>query len=170
MTRPHGPARFGVLALLGTLLTVAAWGDEAHLASSAEVATVVWDSNSVTFRPHVAGAALTLSVGCGSSFHLAQELPGASEASFVALNEDGSPLPDGRCTYELRIHPEIDATLVETVEASGDDRLREELARLEAERTAIVSGGFEIVGGAILKPDVAPDAETPASHWEDHSH
>src|SRR5258708_6172540 len=127
---------------------------------SATGAGVRWDAS----VPN-AGLSVTVSAPDGRLFR--REYKAGSSAEFALSDKDGSRLPDGQYTYELRLNPVLQAGIKEEVAASRGRDDEPEAVRSARRRVVlpslVQSGSFLILNGAVIVAG-AEEAGRPQSN------
>ena len=107
----------------------------------------------VIVEPRVGGVATSVYLSCTDGTSIHRELEGVGTALVDLAREDGAPIADGRCKYEIYVHPPVDQDAMRAAEESGDWATVERLSRIEGEQTVIVHGIFRIEGGNAVAVD-----------------
>lgn len=135
--------------LTATPSAPAAETEEPSPAEEAEPVALELGATAVTFAPRVVGEAVSLTVGCTDGTYLERAGREVAPVRVELVSGDGSPVGDGLCKYELRVHPPVDHEAVRAAEEADDDRRLEELARQEEAATVTVRGSFRVEQGVI---------------------
>jgi len=98
-------------------------------------------------EPRVSGVATSVYVSCPDGTYIHRELEGVGAALVELVRADGAPVADGRCKYEIYVHPPVDAEAMRLAEEKGDFATIERLSRIEQEQTVISHGRFRVQGG-----------------------
>lgn len=130
-------------------------GDAA--AAPGEAVAVQFGAGQVTFQPRVAGDAVSATLSCADGTYVQRELSGVVSLSLPLTAADGRPVADGRCKYEVRVHPAVDHEALRAAEEADDDATLERLSRLEQEQTVVVTGTFQVLGGTVVSADHSID-------------
>lgn len=145
----HALSLLAVCAL--ALPAAAAQGDEERAQPEAppEAVAVVLGTGQVLFTPRVDGEAVTVTLSCADGTYVQREYEGVVAVSLPLVSDEGQPVADGRCKYEVLVHPFVDREALRAAEEAGDFATVERLSRIEEERMEIVTGLFEVADGAI---------------------
>ncbi|HUG74502.1 MAG TPA: hypothetical protein VMM81_02370 [Acidimicrobiia bacterium] len=108
-------------------------------------------------EPRVSGVATSVYVSCADGTYIHRELEGVGAALVEVVREDGEPVADGRCKYEIYVHPPVDKVAMRIAEERDDLATIERLSRIEQAQTVISRGVFRMAGGA-----AAPLVERPS--------
>jgi len=133
------------------LPAAAAQADEERAEPEAppEAVAVELGTGQVLFTPRIDGEAVTVTLSCADGTYVQREYEGVAAVSLQIVSEEGQPVADGRCKYEVLVHPFVDHEVLRAAEEAGDFATVERLSRIEQERMEIVTGLFEVAGGAI---------------------
>ncbi len=101
-------------------------------------------------EPQVSGVATSVYVSCSDGAYLHREFEGVGAAVVELAWKSGVPVADGRCKYEVYVHPPVDREAMRAAEKKRDLEALERLSRIEREQTVIVSGVFWIAGGSAV--------------------
>lgn len=103
----------------------------------------------VLFQPRVNGEGVSVTLSCADGTYLQREYEGVGAVSLPLVSDEGRPVVDGRCKYEVIVHPFVDWEAMRAAEEAGDFATVERLSRIEQEQMEIVTGLFDVAGGAI---------------------
>jgi hypothetical protein len=138
---------FLVLVLVTIVLVIGSGGLINHAAA-----------DGLTLTPMADPAALTVS---GEGVYIQRGF-NAGETPWIPLVDDnGTPLPDGSYTYELRSIPYVNQAAVEEAYREGDEKRLAEIRRVEQAQVKVQSGCFEIIGGALVPHERGYDPAAP---------
>lgn len=98
-------------------------------------------------EPRVSGVATSVYVSCADGTYIHREIEGVGAALVEVVREDGAPVADGRCKYEVYVHPPVDKEAMRLAEKKGDFATIERLSRIEQAQTVIHDGIFWVTGG-----------------------
>lgn len=147
-----------VIAITSGLFLVAS---SAQGANPDDVLRVDYGTSDVVFQPNVHGQGVTLTISCAGDTYLRQFYPGTAPVSFSLIDQDGLPIQDGLCKYEVRIHPILDNATAEASAGSNGEREAERLGQVEEMQTIVASGAFMIEAGQIIvQPPRADDDDS----------
>ncbi len=134
-----------ILATTGLLATVSVAAPADRSAAEEAVAVQIGDAQ-VTFWPNVGGDAISARLSCadGSFAEMKSETVAPVSLPFAAVN--------GRCKYQVHIHPPVDREALRRAEEADDDATMERISRLEQEQTVVVHGSFTMVDGTAVVP------------------
>jgi hypothetical protein len=149
--------RLTLLGITSGLLLIAS---PVQWAGAEEAISTDFSPVEVVFQPNIWAEAVTLTVSCAGGAYIQQEYLGSAAVSFEPVDQDGLPIEDDLCKYEVRVHPVVDKAAMKAAAESDDGRIAELLAQLEQMQTVVVSGSFDIAGGQIVDPGVTEDTET----------
>lgn len=113
-------------------------------------------------EPRVPGVATSVYVSCADGTYIHREFEGVGTALVELVGDDGTPVADGRCKYEVYVHPPVDREAMRAAEEAGDLATVRRLSRIEKEQTVITHGRFLVEGGAAvvsLEPEKNPSAQ-----------
>lgn len=99
-------------------------------------------------QPRVPGVATSVYVSCADGTYIHREFEGVGAALVELVRADGTPVADGRCKYEVYVHPPVDEEAMRLAEETGDFATIKRLSRLEQQQTVITHGRFWVVGGS----------------------
>lgn len=143
------------------LVSLGAWAQEAADPEDevpAIPAVEVSSSGSLlVVEPRVSGVATSVYVSCADGTYIHREFEGVGASLVELARADGAPVADGRCKYEVYVHPPVDREAMRLAEEQGDFATIQRLSRIEQEQTVISHGRFRVTGGAAL---VRGDEET----------
>ena len=139
------------MCALALLPAAATPGDEERAEPEAprEAVAVALSGSQVLFTPRVDGEAVTVTLSCADGTYLQREYEGVGPVALPLVSEEDRPIADGRCKYEVLVHPFVDREAMRAAQEAGDFATVERLSRIEQERMEIVTGSFEVAGGAI---------------------
>ncbi len=100
--------------------------------------------------PQVAGVATSVYISCADRTYIHREFEGVETALVELVRADGASVADGRCKYEVYVHPPLDREAMRLAEEQGDLATIRRLSALEQEQTVISRGRFRVAGGAAL--------------------
>ena len=154
-------------AFLATVLVCFAWGMPARAqeADPPPVADVRIAENVVSWAPTVEHHAIVLTVAHDGGAVLRQRFEQGVPPVFQLRDAAGTPFPDGRYRYELRVEPIIDPATREVLADVQHLPEREEIVQLLIEegklpRHALSQSGFlEVRGGAFVVPSTEPEEQ-----------
>lgn len=145
-----------LVALVLALPAAAAEVEEESVAVEPAV-EVSFSGPNLVVEPRVPGVATSVYVSCADRTYIHHEFEGAGAALVELVRADGAPVADGRCEYEVYVHPPVDREAMRIAEESGDFATVERLSRLEQQRTAITHGRFLVAGGGATTRDQVTD-------------
>ena len=111
---------------------------------------VGFSGSMLVIEPRVSGVATSVYVSCADGTYIHRELEGVGPVLVELVREDGAPVADGRCKYEVYVHPPVDGEAMRAAEEAGDFATIERLSRIEQEQTVISHGHFRVAGGVPL--------------------
>lgn len=118
---------------------------------------VSFSGQNLVVEPRVSGVATSVYVSCADGTYIHREFEGVGAALVELVRADGAPVADGRCKYEVYVHPPVDKEAMRVAEESGDFATVERLSRLEQQQTVISHGRFLVAGGGATTRDQAAD-------------
>ena len=128
------------------------------------VATISGSGSSVRWDVAASYSTLTLTISAPDGQVFRREFKAGSAPEFTLTDRDGSRLPDGQYTYELRLTPEISAEVKKDLAAaraksSADDAapVREMRKRGLLPTALSQTGAFQIVGGSVIVAGATED-------------
>jgi hypothetical protein len=127
-------------------------------------ATISGSGSSVRWDVAASYSALTLTISAPDGQVFRREFKAGSAPEFTLSDRDGSKLPDGQYTYELRLTPEVSAEVRKELAAaraksSDDDAapVREMRKRGLLPTALSQTGAFQIQGGAVIVAGATED-------------
>lgn len=126
--------------------------DDEGLGATPQPVGVTPTGTSLTLQPRVPGVATSVYISCNDGTYIHKEFEGVGTNIVELAHPDGSFVADGRCKYEVLIHPAVDYEAIRLAEENGDDATLERLSQLEQELTVKAHGRFTVAGGAVVAP------------------
>lgn len=114
----------------------------------------------VVFEATVPLAGYTLLVGCAGGDSFQQEFGATETPVFTPLREDGEPMADGVCRYDLFGHPQLER--VKAAKTDGDEAVMKEL--LLDDQKLLATGSFSIENGGVVPPEASVGEGDAAGH------
>jgi hypothetical protein len=137
-----------------------------------KLANISSRGSSVRWEVAAQNAGLTLTISAPDGQVYQKEFPAGSSPEFTLSDNEGSRLPDGQYTYEIRLNPVLASGVREELAAArrkGDDaKVERDLRKrgLLPSKPSVESGSFTIQNGSVIVAGAVEDSRRSAKTTE----